>query len=218
MDEKKTADRCAYEAEVVGLFMRDVDVVSMVDRLGSVKDYLELLDLFETDGPRRLELLDSLAAGRDPERYTIEVHGLKSASANVGAGKLSALARRHEEAGKAADLAFILENLPVLKENYQGVLAEIRRVLTARAYGRFAPRDAAVLPPIGAEELRTRAAAALACLEDFESKQAAAEVDALLGFALPEAARETLERVRSLLKVYEDDQAEALLQSFLDNG
>ncbi len=218
MDEKLTAQRRAHEAEVAGLFMRDVDVVSMVERLGSVKDYLELLDLFETDGPRRLERLDSLAAEDGLERYTIEVHGLKSASANVGANKLSALARRHEEAGKAADLAFIRDNLPVLRENYRGVLAEIRRVHPARAWGRFAPRDAAALPPIGAEELHARAAAALANLENFESKQAAAEVDALLGFALPEAARETLERVRALLKVYEDDQAEELLHSLLENS
>lgn len=65
---------------------------------GSVEDYLELLSLYCLDGKRKISVLRELWEKRDYRSYGIEVHGLKSASANVGAMGVSTHAREHEEA------------------------------------------------------------------------------------------------------------------------
>ena len=126
------------EADLIKLFMTDVDVVSSVIQQGGIEIYLELIDLFYTDGMKRAGLLKELVDKQDMERYTIEVHGLKGAAANIGANKLSALAKQHEMAGKASDITYIRENEEALFTCYNNCLAEIRRVLERQKFGQFA--------------------------------------------------------------------------------
>lgn len=126
--------------ELIKLFMSGVDVIGAANRQGGVDAYLKLLDVFYAEGRVKAGTLQELLDRGDLEGYAIEVHGLQSAAASIGAKDLSALALRQEEAGGRGDLETVRAQSPSLLECYQKTLSEIRRVLTAQGYGRFAGR------------------------------------------------------------------------------
>lgn len=204
------------DVELVRLFMRDIDVVSAVRMQGSINAYLDLIDLFYTDGLRRKEMLKELIDRQDISNYVIEVHGLKSAAANIGAGGLSDLAKKHEESGKASDFTYIKENAGVLLDAYKRVLQEIARVLGQHKYGQFSAQQGG-LAQIEEKDMFARLDKILKLLETFQSKEAAQGVDELLGFELPDAVQEKLEQVKGMLKMYEDDEAEDTLRELIQS-
>jgi two-component system, sensor histidine kinase and response regulator len=87
---------------------------------GSIDIYRQILNTFREDAEKRLPLLQTAPEADALPAFVTQVHALKSASASIGAAQVSALAADLEKAGKAADMAFIQENLPafaqILKE------------------------------------------------------------------------------------------------------
>lgn len=72
--------------------IKGIDVAAaMQHHSGSMEDFIELLQLYCLEGKRKLKLLRELFEKGDFRNYEIEVHGLKSASANVGAMSLSGM-------------------------------------------------------------------------------------------------------------------------------
>ena len=178
---------------------------------GDEAGFLDLLELYHMDGERKAALLAELA-GTDVSRYQVEVHALKSASANIGAMELSAMARAQEEAAGAGDAALIAQGFPPLLETYEALLAEIGSFLAQR---RKQGAQAEKLPALSPEELRSRTRAALERLEDFRSQECAAIVEDLLLHHMPQAAEEGLLEIQAQLRLYEDDNAEDLLRQLL---
>lgn len=199
--------------ELDALAMKDVDVADAVEKQGGIDFYLELIDLFFTSGVQKTVLLEELYKNRDLDNYVTEVHGLKSAAANIGAHVLSELARQHESAGKQGDLEYIDAHFAELTDGYRQLLDEIRRVLEHRQYGRYAAREnendgrAAIEPQLMSEKI----CEIHRLVEDFESKQAAEKTEELLQYALPDDIRTQLEEVQTMLRMYEDERAEELL-------
>lgn len=177
---------------------------------GSLEDYRALLDLYCTDGRRKLDALRLDAAGEDYEDYEIEVHALKSASANIGAMELSARARAHEEAALRGDGAYIREDLPALLDLYERLLESIRGYLGMRE------EDGGDLPELGREDLRERAQEALGQLESFRSHECQEIVADLLRHKLPGETAGMLKEIQGQLKLYEDDAAEELLRRLVE--
>ena len=64
-------------------------------------------------------------ADSDIARYRVEVHGLKSASANIGALDVSNMARAQENAAAQGDTEFIQRQFPPLLEAYETLLMNI---------------------------------------------------------------------------------------------
>lgn len=85
----------------------------------------DILRQFYKDGRRKIRLLGELADSRDWQRYTVEVHGLKSAAALIGRYELSAMARKHEQAGRQSDEGYIIRHFDRLLAEYSGVLAQL---------------------------------------------------------------------------------------------
>ena len=65
------------------------------------------------------------------------------------------------------------------------------------------------------KELEERTEAALHHLEEFQPKETAKEVQLLLEYDLPSMVEEKLKRIQSLLKRYEDDEAEDAFRELL---
>ncbi len=99
-EESGTLDRTAFQIEGI-----DMDAAAQYYS-GDDEGFAGLLDLYYIDGKRRTGLLCDLVES-DLLRYQTEVHGLKSASANIGAMKVSELARRQEHAAAQGDTEFI---------------------------------------------------------------------------------------------------------------
>ncbi len=177
---------------------------------GDGEGFAELLELYCLDGRRKVELLRELV-DTDIERYRIEVHGLKSASAGIGAMEVSAMARAQENAAAQGDMKFISEQFSALMGGYETLLANIGAFL--EACGKNGEADK--LPRLLFEELREQTAAALDELEHFHSGECAGRVEEMLLHELPEDVEERLIHIREQLKLYEDDNAEEMLRQLL---
>ena len=179
--------------------------------VGDEEGFAELLELYHMDGQRKKALLRELV-GTDIARYQVEVHGLKSASANIGAMDVSNMARAHENAAAQGDMEFIDRQFPVLMEDYERLLENIGAFLEQRR--KDAPREEK-LPPLPARELRDRVKEALGELEHFKSKECAGIVEDILRHELPGDTADSLGEIQGQLKLYEDDNAETLLNQLL---
>jgi len=179
---------------------------------GSVENYIGLLELYCLDGRRKLGLLRELLEKNDYKTYEVEVHGLKSASANIGAMELSAQAREHEEAAGKLDTDFISLHFTELYQSYEAQLKYIQEFLDSQ-------KTAEDLPPEGGgidrDVLAQEARAALDSLEHFRSRECAEKIGHLLKYRLDDEAGAKLREIQEQLKMYEDDAAETLLNRFL---
>ncbi len=204
--------------KVKELYMPGIDVHrAIAAHTGGVEDYIELLELFYMDGQEKQGLIRHLSEECDYKNFEIEVHGLKSASANIGAEELSSLAKEHEMAAKEGNYTFIDENLSKLLAEYVFLLREIERVL--KSIGRLkeetAEKEGELL---SMEESRQGLQEILEDIENFRSKEAAAKVEQLLSKHLEKSVNQCLKDVRNKLKMYDDDTAEELLRAFLGAG
>lgn len=212
-DRRTTAGWGAGESlDPEGIRIRGIDVdAAMRTHSGSLQDYRELLELFCLEGRRKTGLLRQLCSEGDFQGYAVEVHGLKSAAANIGAMKLSALAKEHESAANRGDMDFITSGFPELISAYGQQTRDIE------AYLRGQPEEAEpdALPELDQDVLAGKVRDALCLLEKFRSKDCAAAVRELLAHRMPAGTAASLEEILAQLKIYEDDEAEELLRQLL---
>ena len=177
----------------------------------SVEDYQELLDLYCLDGKRKLALLRELLDKGDYKTYGIEVHALKSASANVGAMKLSKIAREQESAVARGDETFVDSHAGQLLAEYEQQISCIRKYLDeSRQAGTDKDGE-----EIEKSKLLQEIKEALGSLENFRSKQCAGKLDEILQYRLHEDTKSKLTEIKEQLRLYEDEAAEQLLRELI---
>ena len=91
---------------------------------GDDEIYLEVLEAALEEGKEKLPLIKECYEQKNLDRYCIEMHGLKNAMKSIGAGFLS-------EAAKEQELAVKENNLRVVDEGVENVLAQYRDVIDA---------------------------------------------------------------------------------------
>jgi len=180
---------------------------------GNAKGYRRLLELYSKDGRRKIRILQELFQKEDMENYRIEVHGLKSASANMGALKISSMAKEQEMAILRGDFRYVEENFTVFLEAYEKQLKSIEEFLHGQVTGEI---EETKLSAIDTETLASEIGGALKQLEDFEAKKCRERINKLLQHRLNEDITAKLEEIREQLRMYEDDVAESLLRELLD--
>jgi HPt (histidine-containing phosphotransfer) domain-containing protein len=92
---------------------------------GTMSAYRQVLSLFCKDVEDRLPLLRKTAEENDTSVFATHVHALKSATASIGAGNISAQAAGLEAISKAGDAAFIRESLPDFATQLSELVKEI---------------------------------------------------------------------------------------------
>ena len=182
---------------------------------GDVEDFVELLRLYYLDGLRKSSYLKELLEQENYKDYGIEVHGLKSASANVGAMELSVHAKEHEDAANRVDVDFISHHFAELKSCYDRQVDAIKQFLDQRqAVAEEAEGETGLSIDQGAlmEQLKS----ALEKLESFKSKDCAHIIEGLLKYQLGPNEITKLKEIQDQLRMYEDDKAEELLNELID--
>ncbi len=182
---------------------------------GEVEDFVELLNLYYMDGMRKCGYLKELLDQENYKDYGIEVHGLKSASANIGAMELSAQAREHEEAAVRGDVDFIRLHFAELLNCYDRQVKGIKKFLDQRQAAAEEGRSGESMS-IDNDSLLNEVRAALEKLEDFKSKDCAHIIDALVQYELDQNVSLKLKEIQEQLKMYEDDNAEKLLHEVIE--
>nr|WP_294511135.1 ATP-binding protein [uncultured Bilophila sp.] len=109
----------------------EVDFLEGARRIPSTMSYPRMLDLYVRTTVKSLDALPGWME-RDPERVVIEVHGIKSASASVGALRFSAEALRLEELGRSRRWDAVRAGLPGFIEHGRRVFREIETYLSDR--------------------------------------------------------------------------------------
>lgn len=190
----------------------DTDVVAEHSS-ASIEEYNELLNLYCLDGKRKLSVLRGFLEEKDYKSYGIEVHALKSASANVGAMQVSNRAREQEKAVKREDFTFVDSHAEKLLREYEEQLEHIQKYLDDRHMEGGQKKKEENLEKT---ELLERIQSALSDLENFQSKDCAHKVEEILEYRLEESTETALEKIREQLKLYEDDAAEQMLRELIE--
>lgn len=124
----------------------EVDFYAGINRTGSLSVYLKVLDTYLRSTDERLLALKSWL-NTDTERFVIEVHGLKSASAAIGADGFSDMAKQLENQGRCGKIDEVEANLPDFLEIGKIVLSEVSEFLnTEGAAARFVPNTTEIIP------------------------------------------------------------------------
>ena len=193
---------------------RAIDMEEVYSRYSSkLEDYLELLELYCLDGKRKLVLLRKLWEQRDYKNYGIEVHGLKSASANVGAMGISKRAKAQEYAVDRGDTAYVDEHAAQLLETYEAQISQITQFLEHARKSQDADGKART---ITYEAFAGEIKQALEHLENFRAKDCAHIIEELLQCQLAPGIVSKLRDIQGQLKLYEDEAAEQMLRKLLE--
>ena len=95
-----------------------LNVKEAVHLIGSVTVYKDVLSKYYKNIEKKKQVISDAYEQGDWDRYTTEVHALKSSSRQIGAVQLGDLAEKLEKAGNAKDILFISENTSKLLETY----------------------------------------------------------------------------------------------------
>ena len=96
---------------------------------GTVAAYEQVLSMFCKDAEDRLPFLQKIPEADSLSAFVTQVHALKSASASIGAVRVSALAVELEASGNAGDMTFIQKNLTVFAQMLRELTENIRTAL-----------------------------------------------------------------------------------------
>ncbi len=179
----------------------------------SVEEFIELLQLYCLDGKRKRKLLRRLLEAKDYKTYAIEVHALKSASANVGAMQVSNRAREQEKAVNRGDITFVDSHADRLLCEYEEQLLHIQQYLDSRQKSEDKKAKEKEIEKV---DLLQEVETALHDLENFQSKDCARKVEEILSYRLEAATEKALETIKEQLTLYEDDAAEVMLRELIE--
>ena len=98
--------------------MPEMDVREAVHLIGSVRVYKDVINQYYKSIEKKRQVISDAYEKGDWERYTTEVHALKSSSRQIGAFQLGDLAEKLEKAGNATDVSFITQNTSELLKQY----------------------------------------------------------------------------------------------------
>jgi Hpt domain. len=140
------------------------------------------------------------------------VHALKSASANVGAMKLSESAREQERAVDRGDETFVDRHVMQLLSEYEEQIECIREFLSGCRGEEGGKRDSRA---IDKSELAREIGEALERLENFRAKQCAGKLEEILQYRLTDGIESKIIGIKEQLRLYEDDVAEQMLRELI---
>lgn len=225
-EEKRIKDKISDDVSIeTDKIVDDQDTKSQINITGidvkeiskqysnSLEDYLELLDLYCLDGKRKLIVLRELWEKRDYKNYGIEVHGLKSASANVGAMAISKSAREQELAVDRGDMAYVDAHAAQLLAAYETQIEHISQFLESVHQSTHLGEKA---QRIDYGDFVCMINEALNSLENFHAKDCTHKIEEILQYQMNPEIEARLIEVQSQLKLYEDEAAEQMLRELLE--
>jgi CheY-like chemotaxis protein/HPt (histidine-containing phosphotransfer) domain-containing protein len=198
------------EREFKEILIKEVDTKKAIQNCGgNIDNYLSLLSVAYSDGKKKIELIKDLAVKRDITNYTIEVHALKTVATLIGDNKLSNLSKRHEIAGTNNDFIFIIENVDVLLSSYDELLNNIKLVLPEE---HFVNKNK--ITHFTYEDLYALAKSATEAIDNFDLDSINEALDHLLSYDLSESQIAAIDKVKSLINIFDYDSANEEITKF----
>jgi HPt (histidine-containing phosphotransfer) domain-containing protein len=96
---------------------------------GKPQLYKEILAVFYEDGLQKIDEIEGCMASGNMKNFSIYVHALKSAAANIGAKRLAEASEALETAGDTGDFNYIQTNTESFLADLKALLKEIKNNL-----------------------------------------------------------------------------------------
>ncbi len=96
---------------------------------GSKENYLQILSIYHDDGNKKCSSLLRHFTNKDISAFKTEIHALKSASATIGAIRISTMAAKLEAAAQNGDIQYVDGNIDEFLTSFREVLDSIRPVV-----------------------------------------------------------------------------------------
>jgi signal transduction histidine kinase/CheY-like chemotaxis protein len=207
-NEKAEEKKQNTKAEV--LEIEGIDIKKGIALIrGSIPRYFTILEVFKEDALVKIKELKKCVETGDIHVYTIHVHALKSAAANIGANDLSEAAKDLEMAGKRGDLDFINAHTTPFFESLELLLKNISGALSA-----YKSRNGeGEKIPVEAKELETKFAELKTALETFDVSTMNRIINDLLRLGLPESLSAVVQNISRNILMAEYEEALAQIES-----
>lgn len=129
-DSDYTSSSTESKQHIHRLFQNGIDFVKGLELCGNIPSvYEKILTTYSNNYEEKRHLIENCIEKRDFERFTIEVHGLKSASKSIGAVWLSESFAKLEAFGHEKNIEEILQNYSAVLEEYKEAIANIDNYL-----------------------------------------------------------------------------------------
>ena len=203
-----TPERSGEEALIK---VEGIDTAKGIMYSGGNRDlYTETLGLYCKEGLEKIKELNECLESGNLALYTVHVHAMKSASANIGAAELSELAKALEAAGDRKDLNFIREHNGNFVKELETLVGNIRAALAAMKGEAADKKD-----PREAEKLRAGLESLRKALTELDAGAINALIDELQRYSHVEGAGSVLSDISDRILVAEYDEAVNLIDSLL---
>ena len=187
-EEEKAAG--AVPDDLSLLIEKGIDVESGIRYSGDDQSYRDLLRVYKDSVEQRSKEITEYYNAKDYKNYTIKVHGLKSSSRIIGAVDFGHMAQEMENAGKAGDEEYLVQNHEKFMKEYEQ-LGEL--------LGSFAGRKESDGDKYEADEqmMSRFYSDVLESAEAMDCERLESIFEKMDGYRIPEADRELFDKIRS---------------------
>lgn len=173
--------------------------------------YVNIIKIFSGKAEKLVNDINEAWKQNDLKSLSIQVHGIKSTLANIGAISLSQLANSLEEALARDDVNCLTEQLPRLINGVSDIITRVSAVLDKEPVAKVPEKRGTT------EQLRYAAGDALHALEMLQNERAKKIVDDLCGHDFGEAANSALRSISSEIHGFYFDTAIEQINKLLES-
>lgn len=163
---------------------------------------LEVMKVYVKSAKAIFKRIEEAYTARNFHNYAIEVHGVKSASKNIGANLLSEEARKLEMESKAENETYVFTHHEQFFEDYHNIIEEL-----AEALRLVVPKEEKKLRTISEQDFADKLTAAKEALENWNTKEGMNLVNGLLDCELTAERRVLLEDILDNIELFDFDVA-----------
>ncbi|MCL2218791.1 MAG: ATP-binding protein [Chitinispirillia bacterium] len=174
---------------------------------GTVKGYMETLKIFKDDAAAKIIEIKKSLTNRDFASYTIYVHALKSAAANIGALNLSESAKELEAASKRVDAEYVDTHNPRLLSDLETIIGDIAVITASKQPG------SKQAPPIDINTIKAALTGLKAAINAMNGKAIDASIENLQQFTGAEKLGCTIEKIIQAVFIGDYDEALGLIDN-----
>ena len=207
-EEKEEASDIGYLKEV----LKHADVEKGVTNCGGrTEDYRKVLKITSEYGEKQLAELERMQEEKDYANYTIKIHSLKSSSMNLGAVRISEMARQQEMAGEQGDYAFIEEHAEEFRVEYRKLLDEVEEVLAHYTE----QEEAGEKEKLGEEMILLILSNIRNALEEFQYPKIFDMLEEIKQYDMPEKYKRVFDQISDWMEDLSVEKIEELLEKTL---
>lgn len=178
---------------------------------GDISDYLKVLKITYDYGEKQLEELENMEKNQKYEDYTIKIHSIKSTALNMGAVKVSEMAKAQEMAGREGNYSYIDEHMELFLIEYRTLLHKIEDVL--RHYGMIDEvREEGVEEELDKEMILRILKNIYQCVDDFDFSKVFDILEEVKRYSLPEEYQEVFEQIGAWMDELAVDKIKELIE------